>query len=81
MDISGYRNRGKCCVGLISWCSNLTKIEVSFFSKEIKPLDIEIDNEILRVGLFETQRGLGIKDSLMRIGMPFKRKLNEYLSI
>lgn len=44
MDISGYRNRGKCCVGLISWCSNLTKIEVSFFSKETKPLDIEIDN-------------------------------------
>lgn len=23
---------------------NLTKIEVSFFSKETKPLDIEIDN-------------------------------------
>lgn len=44
MDISGYRNRGKCCVGLISWCSNLTKIEVSFFSKETKPLDIGIES-------------------------------------
>lgn len=74
MDISGYRNRGKCCVGLISWCSNLTKIEVSFFSKETKPLDIEIDNEILRVGLFETQRGK--KGSLMRIGMACLLKKN-----
>lgn len=74
MDISGYRNRGKCCVGLISRCSNLTKIEVSFFSKETKPLDIEIDNEILRVGLFETQRG--IKGSLMRIGMACLLKKN-----
>ena len=76
MDISGYRNRGKCCVGLIFWCSNLTKIEVSFFSKETKPLDIEIDNELLRVGLFETQRGLGIKRSLMRIGMACLLKEN-----
>lgn len=55
---------------------NLTKIEVSFFSKEIKPLDIEIDNEILRVGLFETQRGLRIKGSLMRIGMACLLKEN-----
>lgn len=76
MDISGYKNRGKCCVGLISRCSNLTKIEVSFFSKETKPLDIEIDNEILRVELFETQRGLGIKRSLMRIGMACLLKKN-----